>query len=116
MPHLPLFVFGTLRRGQPNHHYLAGTFDRWLPATLRDYGRISAEYGFPAIAPSRSEVVEGELYFIRADIYGATLARCDELEDIPPGQTEGPYYRRIEVAVETGEGPFLAWAYVDPHA
>src|SRR5262245_59894495 len=104
MPQLPLFVFGTLRRGEPNHHCLAGTYERWLPATLCDYVRFVAEHGFPAIVSSGGDFVEGELYFILPDAYARTLARCDELEEIPPGETVGPLYCREQVTVETTEG------------
>ncbi|MCX7422828.1 MAG: gamma-glutamylcyclotransferase, partial [Planctomycetia bacterium] len=40
MSQLPLFVFGTLRQGECNHHYLVGAFDRVQPATLRAFCRI----------------------------------------------------------------------------
>jgi gamma-glutamylcyclotransferase (GGCT)/AIG2-like uncharacterized protein YtfP len=115
-PHefLPLFAFGTLRRGQPNHHFLEGTFERWLPGTLRNYARIVAAHGFPAIAPSDGEQVVGELFFVRPEVFLETLGRCDILEEIPPGELTGRYYRRARVVVEAAAGSFTAWAYVDP--
>src|SRR5262245_54477340 len=111
---LPLFVFGTLRRAEDNHHCLAGSYDRWLVATLCDYRRTTAAHGFPAIVPSPGDEVQGELFFIRPAEFIATLHRCDVLEDIPPGQLVGPYYQRSPVVVETAEGNFMAWAYLDP--
>jgi len=78
--------------------------------------RFVAEHGFPAIVSSGGDFVEGELYFIRPDAYARTLARCDELEEIPPGETVGPLYCREQVTVETTEGPHAAWAYVDPRS
>src|SRR5579872_2072415 len=113
-PHelLPLFVFGTLRRGEPNHHFLEGTFERWLPGTLRGYARIVASHGFPAIAPAIGAQVAGELFFIRPEIFVETLADCDLLEEIPPGELTGRFYRRAQVVVETATGIFTAWAYV----
>jgi gamma-glutamylcyclotransferase (GGCT)/AIG2-like uncharacterized protein YtfP len=108
-----MFVYGTLRRGEVNHHLLAGTFDRWLPATLRDYRRSVAAHGYPVVLPAVAEAVEGELYFPRAEVYAATLRRCDELEGISPGHTAGKHYRRQEVLVETTAGRHTAWAYVD---
>jgi gamma-glutamylcyclotransferase (GGCT)/AIG2-like uncharacterized protein YtfP len=111
---LPLFTFGTLRRGESNHHYLAGTFARWLPGTLRDFAQFVTSHGFPAIAPSIGEHVNGELFFLRSDVFVETLGRCDILEDIPPGELTGRYYRRTQVVVETVAGDFTAWAYVDP--
>ena len=111
---LPLFAFGTLRRGEPNHHFLEGKFERWLPGTLCDYARIIASHGFPAIAPASGTQVAGELFFIRAEVFVETLGRCDILEDIPPGELIGRFYRRAQVVVETAAGNFTAWAYVDP--
>jgi gamma-glutamylcyclotransferase (GGCT)/AIG2-like uncharacterized protein YtfP len=113
-PQLPLFVFGTLRRDECNHHCLSGSYDRWLPATLRDFNRVLTTHGFPSIVPSRGDEVAGEAFFIRPELFAETLRRCDILEDIPLGQLVGPYYRRAQVAVETIEGKLAAWAYVDP--
>lgn len=114
--YLPLFTFGTLRRGQENHRILAGTFDLWLPGTLRDYKRAQAAHGFPAVIPSPGESVSGELFFIRREAFDRTLLSCDILEDIPEGELTGRYYRRARVTIETDEGPFTAWAYLDPRS
>jgi gamma-glutamylcyclotransferase (GGCT)/AIG2-like uncharacterized protein YtfP len=113
-PQLPLFVFGTLRRGECNHHCISGDYDRWLPATLRDFNRVLTTHGFPGIVPSPGDEVAGEVFFIRRLVFTETLRRCDNLEDIPLGQLVGPYYRRAQVVVETTEGKLTAWAYVDP--
>ena len=113
---LPLFVFGTLRRGESNHHCLAGRYDRWLPATLRDFKRTTAAHGFPQIVPARGDHVSGELFFIRPTDFTETINGCDVLEDIPPGRLVGPYYQRAQVVVETAAGDFTAWAYIDPRA
>lgn len=111
---LPLFTFGTLRRGERNHHYLAGTYDRWLPATLPDYARIDAPHGWPAIGPVIGQEVAGELFFIRQQVFVETLTNCDILEELVPGRLIGPHYQRTQVVVETTAGGFTAWAYVDP--
>lgn len=113
---LPLFVFGTLRRGESNHHYLEGRYDRWLPATLRDFKRTEAAHGFPGIVPSPGDHVAGELFFIRPEVFHETLQQCDRLEDLPPGQLVGRYYQRAQVVVDTVEGGFTSWVYVDPQA
>src|SRR5262252_8276203 len=70
---LPLFVFGTLRRGESNHHYLAGFYDRWLPAALRDFKRTVTDHGFPCVAPSAGSQVVGELFFFRRQVFVETL-------------------------------------------
>lgn len=110
MERLPLFVFGTLRRGQRNHHLLEGRYERMLPGRLRGFARIE----LLMIAREDGESVEGELYFLRSDQYAETLLDCDRLEGIAPGRDSGPEYRRMRVIVETSEGQRTAWAYVHP--
>ena len=109
-PRFPLFVFGTLRRGEENHFYLEGKYDRQLPAVLHGFRRSEPLM----IVRQSGDRVQGELYYLRSDLYAETLRACDDLEGIPQGETKGPEYRRIEVAVETPEGSLRAWAYVHP--
>jgi gamma-glutamylcyclotransferase (GGCT)/AIG2-like uncharacterized protein YtfP len=109
---LPLFVFGTLRRGEPNHHYLAGRYVRVLPAVLSGYARRHPLM----IDVQEGGEVDGELFFLDDSRYGDTLAGCDDLEGIPPGQLVGAEYQRQQVQVRTAEGTFSAWAYVQPRA
>lgn len=105
---LPLFVFGTLRRGYSNHHLLAGRFTKSMSAILPGYFRVRPLM----IVPRSGSQVSGELYFLRNEAYSRTLRDCDELEGIPLGELCGPYYARVRVLVETSEGTFDAWAYV----
>jgi gamma-glutamylcyclotransferase (GGCT)/AIG2-like uncharacterized protein YtfP len=114
--HLPIFAFGTLRRGESNHHFLEGACERCLAGTLRDFTRTTTTHGFPAISPSTGDCVQGELFFIRRELFKQTLRNCDLLEDLNPGELAGPYYRRDTVVIETDLGSFAAWAYVDPKA
>jgi gamma-glutamylcyclotransferase (GGCT)/AIG2-like uncharacterized protein YtfP len=104
----PLFVYGSLRRGEENHHYLAGHFDRMLPAELAGYVRLHPLM----IAPKPDGQVDGELYFLKPAEYAATMAGCDELEELSPGQMTGREYQRQLVSVATIEGDVEAWAYV----
>lgn len=103
----PLFVFGTLRRGEWNHHYLAKRFDRVLPAVLPGFRRR----GTLMIERGDGGEVAGELFFLVPEKYDETLRECDRLEGIPPGKLVGESYRRILVTVETADGPFEAWCY-----
>lgn len=107
---LPLFVFGTLRRGHVNHHYLDGHYASVIPAILHDYQRLHELM----IARQPGGSVDGELFHLKADEYDQTMAGCDELEEIPFGQLVGHEYQRKEVTVETANGPVVAWAYVQP--
>jgi len=109
-PEIPLFVFGTLRRGERNHHFLNGRYERCLKATLIGFGRRH-----PLMIVRRSGAsVEGELFFLRPCVYQETMRECDRLEGIAPGETSGWEYRRIQVHPETHLGTFVAWAYVHP--
>ena len=112
---LPLFTFGTLRRGEENHHYLAERYDRCLEGSLRDFQRTVAGHGFPLVTPTPGEQVEGELFFIRPDLFREVLDSCDWLEDLPPGKLVGSYYQRTRVTIDTSAGAFVAWAYIDPN-
>ena len=78
------------------------------PANLHGYARLHALM----IAPARDGLVDGELYFLNSFEYDATLAGCDELEEIPPGQLAGHEYERRRVTVGTSAGGVTAWAYV----
>jgi len=91
-----VFVYGTLRHGQSNHHLLVQS--EWLGNyatpplySLYDLGP------YPAVVDGHS-VIYGEVY--RVD--DATLQQLDILEDIPV------MYRREQI-----ETPFgLAWMYL----
>lgn len=91
-----VFVYGTLRRGQANHGWLAGA--RWLgEASLR--GAVLHDLGpFPMAVPGDG-VVRGELYGLDA----TTLARLDRLEGHPR------LYERRWLALEDGRE---AWVYL----
>jgi len=112
---LPLFTYGTLRRGEPNHCYLEGNYASCLTATLRGYERGCTVHGFSVVIPSPGAQVDGELFFLRPDAYAETMRRCDLLEDIEPGKLTGRYYRKAQIVVETTAGTFTAWAYIDPN-
>ncbi len=82
MIRLPIFVFGTLRQRECNHHYLAGAFDRMQPAKLFGFRRVEPLM----IARETGSVVEGELFDLAPTTYARTLQGCDHLEEIPIGE------------------------------
>ena len=95
MQHL-VFVYGTLRHGEANHHLMVQA--QWLGThttppiySLYDLGPC------PAVTKGRSAIV-GEVYLIDE----ATLEQLDLLEDVPVT------YKRKQI--ETPFGP--AWIYV----
>ena len=95
MQHL-LFVYGTLRRGECNHHLLEhaqllGNHETLPEYTLYDLG------AYPAVIEGHSSIL-GEVYLID----DTTLKAVDRLEDVPVE------YRREQI-----ETPFgLAWIYL----
>lgn len=112
MLQLPLFAFGTLRRGECNHGYLAGAFDRALPARLLNFARIAPLM----IARAADSVVDGEFFCLTPATYETTLSACDRLEGLPTGNLIGHEYRRIAIRVQTDSGEFIAWVYARPDA
>ncbi len=97
-----LFVYGSLKRGFSNHHFLQGqTFlgeARTLPVyRMFDYG------GFPALVSATADgmAIEGEIW----QIDGACLAKIDELECVDHGLYErttaklAPPHHKLEGAI-----------------
>src|SRR5271170_6537591 len=85
-----LFVYGTLKRGQRNHHYLAGQefvgTDRTAPLyRLFDCGPYPALVEFP----KNGTAIEGELWRIDDE----TLQQIQRLEESPK------LYRMHSVAI-----------------
>jgi len=98
MPHL-VFVYGTLKQGQRNHHHMAG--GRFLgPASTRR--AVYALFEYPsASAPGRiaPSVEEGGTLRIAGELYevdDAHLARLDILERI------GVDYQRKTAELDDG--------------
>jgi len=99
-----VFVYGTLRRGLPNHHLLAQA--RCLgPAQTRDRYALYLD-SYPKVVPHEAvAAIQGEVYLI--DSY--TLALLDDLEDHPF------QYRRQQIPVILEDGDeILAWIYFHP--
>ena len=95
-------VYGTLKRGHRNHHWLNGAdmlgHDRLTGITLYDLGP------YPGAKLTPSAGVSVEVYAIDAE----RLARLDELEDyLPLAPTEGVYDRTV-LATQYGD----AWCYI----
>jgi gamma-glutamylcyclotransferase (GGCT)/AIG2-like uncharacterized protein YtfP len=71
---MPLFVYGTLRKGEKNHHMLEGAEflgNKALP------GFVRTESTGPAIIPGdEDDFVEGELYQVEPE----ALEKIDEYE------------------------------------
>lgn len=99
-PELPhqVFVYGTLKAGGDNHHWLSGAHP--LGRRRLRGGRLHDLGGYPmaVLTPGGEEIVHGELYRVSA----AGLARLDRLEDYPE------LYNRCEHPLSDGS---RAWVY-----
>ncbi|ACY49855.1 Gamma-glutamylcyclotransferase family protein YtfP [Vibrio alginolyticus] len=95
MQHL-VFVYGTLRKGECNHHFLSsaqflGQHETDAQFALYDLGP------YPALSVGQRSI-QGEVYLIDDE----TLSELDKLEDVPVE------YRRESIVTPFGQ----AWIYL----
>lgn len=97
-----LFVYGTLKRGQPNHRLLTGQHFVREAKTEPRY-RLYDLGPYPGMAedPRGGVAVTGELWEVDA----ACLAALDEFEGVPD------LYVRARVAAQGAAGPVEAFLY-----
>jgi len=109
---LPVFVYGTLRRGEKNYaEYLAGCTVREEPATAKGRLFYVADGGYPYLERGPGTVT-GELIHLDPECYRKTLQRLDELEEYDPSDEANSVYLRRETAVSLVDGTLVtAWAY-----
>ena len=134
---LAVFFYGTLKRGQINHDRFCSGFARAAEATVRG-DLYDLPFGFPALVvpeenilatgtgnplldastqrrlassaklPKAGPRVFGEVLVF--DDFEELLPALDRFEGFDPEGGTG-LYRRVLVAVETGDTSVLAWAY-----
>ena len=96
----PVFVYGTLMKGQPAEHMLSGcAFGGFFQ--LRNYAMYNLG-SYPGIRPCTGESVLGELYFATDNI----VAQLDRYEG------EGYLYHRTNVKISASHNSYTAEAYV----
>jgi len=107
-----VFVYGTLKKGQPNHHWLSQTengFQTFL-------GHATSVKKFPLVIASRYNIPylldkPGSGHNIRGEIYEVDeqmLAKLDELEDHPTYYERRPeLFKMIEDNKE-----MTCWIYI----
>ncbi|XP_033624908.1 gamma-glutamylaminecyclotransferase B-like isoform X2 [Asterias rubens] len=95
-----LFVYGTLKRGQPNHEQFAAQY-----GVVKFAGLARTVNRWPLIIASRCNIpymldkeghgnhVEGEIY----DVDDKMLQHCDEFEGSPD------YYQRVTIQIQLTE-------------
>jgi gamma-glutamylcyclotransferase (GGCT)/AIG2-like uncharacterized protein YtfP len=110
-----LFVYGTLKRGHPNHRHLAGQTFVGEATTAPLYRLVDLGF-YPAMQRLGPDglAVKGELW----DVDDAALAAIDRLEGWQPGDPTGCLYRRepIEVPGHDGVEAYLYYRRVVPGA
>jgi gamma-glutamylcyclotransferase (GGCT)/AIG2-like uncharacterized protein YtfP len=94
----PLFVYGTLAPGRPNHHVLSDIAGVWEPATVRGHllpEGWGAAVGFPGIVVDElGPEVNGLLF--SSDGLDEHWDRLDEFE--------GDGYERVLIAAKRSDG------------
>lgn len=105
--HLPIFVYGTLKRGEVREqmwpHAPAEVREATLQAALFDLGP------YPAITDGNNQVA-GELWHVTAEHMDATLAALDEIECYGQGGVD-LYVRRVVTCRDAAGEEHSAWTY-----
>lgn len=111
---LPLFVYGTLRQGQPNYALLRGHVLADQPAMVRGMSLYSLQ-SYPVVVRG-PHTVRGELLTITPRVYDRLLANLDQLEGCAPDDRES-MFKRVAIAVEMhAQQPITAWMYLSQRA
>ena len=110
---LPLFVYGTLKRGEAREGKWPFLPLKVSPATTR-----AALYDlgpYPALGPG-SDVVAGELWFLAEEHVAETLRQFDAIEGYQQGGPDLYVRRVIECCDEEGQThQAYAYFYANPH-
>lgn len=102
---MKLFVYGTLCRGEKNHHVMNGAICIVERATI-NAKMYDTKRGYPAIKVEPNSVVVGEVYEVPNDMWPA----LDELEGFT-GNQEIDLYNKIKINVLTEVGLIETFVY-----
>lgn len=101
-----LFVYGSLKRGYWNHHYMKDC-EFLGEATVGNYAMFNV--GFPILLPPSQ--IENQDYHLLGEVRGE-LWYVDNLERFDRLENEGSLYNRVENNVDLHGRLQLSWLYV----
>jgi len=96
-----LFVYGTLKRGERNHHRLGAARFLRIARTLAKYRLYRIGWYPGLVVAADGSLIEGELWEVEV----ATLRDLDEYEGVPT------WFDRREVEIEDEPGCVEAYFY-----
>jgi gamma-glutamylcyclotransferase (GGCT)/AIG2-like uncharacterized protein YtfP len=108
----PVFVYGTLRPGQPNwERLLAGPSVRVVAGRLAGVVLLDCEHYPAAVERPGAGGAAGEVVWIRPGAWSAVLAALDQLEGYDPTDPDR-LFDRVVRPVDTADGPVDCWVYL----
>ena len=108
----PVFVYGTLRPGQPNwRRLLAATAERVVTGRLAGVALLDCGHYPAAVERRGASFVVGDVVWIRPHAWLTTLAGLDHLEGYDPADSDR-LYERVVRSVDTPDGPVDCWVYL----
>jgi len=106
---LPLFTYGTLRRGQENYMLLRGNTLAEIPARIAGVALYSLR-AYPMLIDGDG-TAHGDLMTLHPRIYSRLIADLDQLEGYYPDR-ESRFVRAQRVVRTEGGADVLAWVYI----
>lgn len=108
----PVFVYGTLRAGEANHHLIADAA-RAAPAWLDDHALHGHRLPFPYVTPRPGARVRGELVWPADGAERELLSRLDRLEGFMAEGDPANHYDRVVRLCRLEAGASVhAWVYL----
>jgi len=100
---MTLFVYGTLKKGFENHHFLDGAKFLGVATTKEKYPMVNIVKAYPYLInqKGKGKIIKGEAYIIDEQI----LKRVDILEGYPE------HYDRDEIMLIVGDEEHKAFTY-----
>jgi gamma-glutamylcyclotransferase (GGCT)/AIG2-like uncharacterized protein YtfP len=102
--YLPLFAYGSLRRGDRAAGLVDSHITRRESAVARGR-KVDTGAWYPGVAFGSGGEIRGELLWIDRNTYAEVLERIDDFEGVPSR------FRRVRISVVAERGPVEAYAY-----